>query len=201
MWHACLTFMTLSTVLIETITSRSHLPPKAPELFASPCDDIFFFLSQRRCAAMFFLSPFFFLNRRVNGTSRYRRAASVLFSRKSLQRAPTINANRGHFVTRLYTSCLGHVRVSQASGAWVWVVDGARSRKINTVKTSPGPVLYHRVGEGIELICIRTFWFASDYRNTEIEGKFENLESIFLLAQCLMLVFCFDFNTLLLVII
>lgn len=140
----CLAFITLSIISIENHYFQITPSSKGAKLFFSPCDGIFFFLSQRRCAAMFFLS-LFFLNRRVTErvTRGYKCAASVLFSRKSLQCAPTINANRGHFVTRLYTSCLGHMRVSQASGAWVWVADGAKSREINTVKTCPGPVLYH----------------------------------------------------------
>lgn len=144
MRHVCLAFITLSIISMETITSRSHLPLKAQN--SSPLLATVFFSSYlsvdaQRC--FFFLS--FFLNRCVTErvTRGYKCAASVLFSRKSLQCAPTINANRGHFVTRLYTSCLEHVRVFQASGAWVWVADGAKSREINTVKTSPGPVLYH----------------------------------------------------------
>jgi len=142
-------------------TDRNHyfqITPssKGTEFFSSPCNGIFFFLSQHRCAAMFFLSLFFFKSMCYGTSSEDIGAASVLFSHKSLQRTPTINANREHFVTQLYTSCLKHVRISQTSRAWVWVADGAKSRKINTVKTSPCLVLCVR--GGIKPMHIHEFW-------------------------------------------
>lgn len=139
MQYTCLAFITLSICTdVETIISRSYSPPKA-QSFSPLLVTIFFssYLSVVAQRCFFFLLFFFKLTR--YGTSR---GSSVLFSRKSLQRAPAINANRGHFVTRLYTSCFGHIRVSRACGAWVWVADGADGGPGKSIPSKPPLVLF-----------------------------------------------------------